>query len=77
MDVVGPLVGVDYLQIHHVPDDVVLVHDPVATKHVPGGPGNVERLTARVPLDQANLVRDEVAVLVLEAADPEASLQPN
>ena len=48
--VVGALVRVDGLQVHHVPDDVVLVRDTVAAEHLPRRPGDVDRLHAGVPL---------------------------
>ena len=33
--VMRALIRVDRFQVHHVPDHVVLVHDPIATVHVP------------------------------------------
>ena len=51
------LVGVDGLQVHDVADDVVLVRDAVAAQHVAGVAGDVQRLAARVALDQRDHLR--------------------
>ena len=45
-------IRVDGLEVHAVPDDVVLVADAVAAEHVAALTGDVERLSARVPLDE-------------------------
>ena len=51
------LVGVDGLQVHDVPDDVVLVLDAVAAEHVAAGARNVQRFAARVALQQRDHLR--------------------
>ena len=43
-------VGVDGLEVHDVPDDVVLVADTVAAQHVPALSGNGEGLPTVVTL---------------------------
>lgn len=48
------LVGVHSLQIHHMPHNVVLVTDAVATQHVPAAACNVQRLAAGVTLQEAD-----------------------
>ena len=57
VDVVRALVGVDGLEVHHVPDDVVLIAHPVPPEHVPALPGDGERLAAVVPLQDGNHLR--------------------
>lgn len=57
VDVVRALVGVDGLQVHDVPDDVVLVLDAVAAEHVAAGARNVQRFAARVALQQRDHLR--------------------
>ena len=44
MDVVGSLVGIHDLEIHHVAHDAKLVGDSVAAEHVARQPGDFERL---------------------------------
>ena len=51
VDIVGALIGVHRFQVQHVPDNTVLVNDPVAAKHVPKLPSNVERLAIVIALD--------------------------
>ena len=43
--VVRPLVRVDRLEVHRVPDHVVLVRDAVAAEHVAARARNLERLS--------------------------------
>ena len=57
VDVVGAFVGIDRLQVHDVADDVVLVRDAVASQHVTALARNVQRLAARVALQQRNHLR--------------------
>ena len=74
MDVVGALVGVDHLQVHHVADDAELVGDAVAAEHVARHARHVERLAAGVALhDRGDL--DRGGALVLHAAEAQAALQ--
>ena len=51
MDIVRALVGVHGLQVHHVANDVVVVHDAVAAVNVPREARDLERLAARVALE--------------------------
>ena len=50
VNVVRAFVGVDSLEVHDMPNDVVLVGDPVPAQHVAARPGNVQRLSAVVSL---------------------------
>jgi hypothetical protein len=64
VDVVRALVGVDGLEIEHVPDHVELVDDPVAAVHVARHPGDLERLAARVALHDRRDLRRRLAVVL-------------
>ena len=57
-----------------LPDDVVLVADPVAAEHVAALPRDGERLAAVVPLQDGDHLGDELALL-LEAAQLQAGVQ--
>ena len=57
MNIVGALVRVDGLQVHDVPDDVVVVADAVTSEHVSRRPGDVQRLAAVVSLQNGHLRR--------------------
>jgi len=48
MNVMGSLVGVDSLQVHDVPDDVVLILDAIASQNVTSVTGNVQGLATVV-----------------------------
>lgn len=74
MDVMGALISVDGLQVHHVPDHMVLISDPIPAQHVPAVSGNLQRLPTRVPLDQGNLVRAPLAC-ILETSNLDAALE--
>ena len=50
-------VRVDGLEVHAVPDDVVLVADAVSAQHVAALAGDLERLAARVALDERDHLR--------------------
>lgn len=50
MNVVRAFVGIDGLEVHDMPDDVVLVRDSVPAQHVAARPDNVQRLAAVVAL---------------------------
>src|SRR3954470_18491833 len=63
MDVMGPLIGVDRLEIDHVADDVELVRDAVAAMHVARHPGDVQRLAAIVALHQGDRRNPDAAAL--------------
>lgn len=52
MNIMGTLVGVDGLEVHHVTDHMELVADAVTAMHVAGGTGDLQRLTAGVTLDE-------------------------
>jgi len=52
MDVMGALVGVDRLQVHHVTHHMVLVDDAVGAVHIPRGTRNLQRLAAVVALEE-------------------------
>ena len=74
MDVVRPLVRVDRLEVHDVPNHVILIGNPVPAEHVTRLARDLERLAARVPLDQRDHLGGRLA-LVLKAAHLEARLQ--
>src|SRR6266481_1166879 len=74
MNVVRAFIGVDRLEIHHVADDVILVRDAIAAVHVPGDPGDVERLAAIVALQQRDHLRRR-ASFVLEPTQPQAGVE--
>src|SRR5262249_12161882 len=71
VDVVRPLVGVDRLEIHHVPDDRVLVHDAGGAQDVAPEPGAVERHLHVVHLRHRDLLRSQLT-RVLEPAELQA-----
>src|SRR5271170_5674699 len=50
MNVVGSLVGIHGLEIHHVADHVVFVDDAVAAVHVAGHARDVQRLAGGIAL---------------------------
>ena len=52
MHVMRALVGVNHLKIDHVSHNGVLIGNTIATQHIPGHPGHVQRLAAGVALDQ-------------------------
>lgn len=64
MDIVRAFVRVDGLEVHDVADDVVLVADAVASEHVPGLPRNVQRLPARVALDERDHLGGGAALIL-------------
>src|SRR5207247_10484315 len=71
VDVVGAFVGVDRLQIHHVPDDRLLVDDARRAQDVAGHARRVEGHLDIVPLRQGELLGPRLA-LVLELAQAQA-----
>src|SRR5438445_8281906 len=74
VDVVRALVGVDHLQVDDVADDAELVGNPVAAEHVARSTCDIQRLAARVALqDRGDLGRS--AALVLHATQAQAALQ--
>src|SRR3954471_4310630 len=75
VDVVRALVSVDGLQIDQMADDVKLVMDAVAAMHIAREAGDIERLSAIVALQQRDRLR-RTAFLVLQAAEPQAGVQP-
>src|SRR5688572_10582458 len=54
VDVVRAFVGVDRLEVHHVADYVELVGDAVAAVHVAARTRDLERLAARIALQQGH-----------------------
>lgn len=76
MYVVRALISVDSLQVHHMPDHMILVRNTVAPQHVPAIPHNLQRLSARIPFDQGNLLGLPLA-RVLQAANTQAGLEGN
>ena len=50
------LIGVDHFQVRHVAHNRVVIRDAVAAEHVPSTAGNIQRLTAGIPLDEADEV---------------------
>ena len=74
MDVVRAFVGVHDLEVYEVAGHAEFVGDAVAAHHVARHAGNVERLAARIALeDRCDL--DRRAALVLHAAESQARLQ--
>src|SRR5882672_2477462 len=71
VDIVGALVRVHRLQVHHVPDDRVLVHDARRAQDVPREARAIERHLHVVHLGHRDLLRPHAA-LVLELAEPKA-----
>ena len=43
-------IGVDRLQIQHMPDDVILICHAIAAMHVASDPRNIQRLAAIIAL---------------------------
>ena len=74
MNIVGALVCVHCLQVHDVPDHVVLVADPVPSQHVPALPCDRQGLAAVVPLQQGDHLGHHLALL-LETAKLEAGVK--
>lgn len=74
MDVVCALVGIDRLQVHHMPNDVVLIADTIPTEHIPTLSGNSESLSTVVALDERNHFRGDF-IGILETADLETGLE--
>lgn len=48
------LIGVHSLQVHGMPDHVVLVRNPIPPKHISGLASNVQGLPTVIPLQQGN-----------------------
>merc|ERR1719270_1287011 len=70
----GSLVSVDGLEVHHVPDDVILVADSVTPEHVPALPGDGQGLSAVVPLQDGDHLRHQLPLL-LESPELEAAVE--
>src|SRR5262245_39958688 len=68
MDVMRALIGVDRLEIHHVPDHRIFVDDAVAAMHVARGSSDVERFAGRVALEDRDHLRRCLA-LILQSAE--------
>ena len=75
MDIVSAFVRVDGLEVHDVPDDVVLVGDSIAAQHVAARAGNVQRFAARVALQQRNHFRS--GPIQTENTSVRVLLEPN
>src|SRR6266446_9613533 len=71
VDIVGALVSIDRLEVHHVADDGMLVHDACGAQDVAGHAGAVEGHLDIVHLGHGDLLRPRLA-LVLELAEPQA-----
>ena len=56
MDIMRPFIDVHDLQIHHVTHHRVVVRDAITAQHISRRAGNIERLTTRVSLDEADEV---------------------
>lgn len=52
VNIVRALVGVHCFEIHHMADDMVFVRDTIAAVDVACGPGDVQRLSTIVALEQ-------------------------
>src|SRR5690606_38372895 len=67
VDLVGAFVGVDGLQVGHVPEDRVFEGDAVAAQHAPGEAGYFEGVAGVVHLPEADLGGGEGAVVLAAA----------
>ena len=66
MHVIGPLVGLDALEVAQVPKRLIRAEDPNAPENLSRGTGNLERRIDVVPLRQGNLhMRGSVGLLQL------------
>merc|ERR1719370_2343218 len=74
MNIMGALVRVHRLQVHDVPDHMVLVANPVPSQHVPALTCDRQGLAAVVPLQQGDHLRHHLALL-LETAKLEAGVE--
>ena len=63
VNVMGALVCVHCLQIHHMPDHMILVADAVAPQHVPAFTCDGQSLSTVVPLKQGDHLRHHLALL--------------
>ena len=54
MDVMRTFVGIHHFKVRHVTHNRVVIRDAVAAEHVPSTAGNIQRLTAGIPLDEAD-----------------------
>mmetsp|Transcript_144725 Transcript_144725/g.204723 ORF Transcript_144725/g.204723 Transcript_144725/m.204723 type:complete len:211 (+) Transcript_144725:199-831(+) len=70
-------VSVDDFQVHHVTNDVVLIHNPVASKHISGCSRNIESFSARISFDYRNSIRNKLAMFVSKAANSKTRLLSN
>ncbi len=68
------LIGVHRLKVHHVPNDLEFLGNPVAAVHVAGVAGDVEGLAAVVALNQRDHFRRRLR-LVHQPANPQRRLQ--
>ena len=74
VNIMCALVGVHCLQIHHMPDHMILVADAVAPQHVPALTCNGQSLSAVVPLQQGDHLGHHLS-LFLQTTKLEARMQ--
>lgn len=70
----GAFIGVDCLKIHNMSDDVIFVRDTVAAVHVARAACYVQRLAARIALNQRDRLGRELAI-VEQLSSAQAGLQ--
>jgi len=64
MYVIGSLIGIHGLQIDGVPQDMILLSDPVPAHHLPGIPRDLNRLHAIVPLQHRDHLHRQLPPLL-------------
>lgn len=74
MDVMSTFIGVHRLQVHDMPDHVILIRNPIPPKHVSGLASNVQGLPTVIPLQQRDHFRGGL-VLILQAAELQAGME--
>ena len=74
MDIMGALIGVDRLEVAHVPHDLEFLGNAVTAMHVASHARNIQRLAAIVALDDGDHFRCRIC-LVHQSAHPQGALQ--
>merc|ERR1719174_2045572 len=64
MDILRAFVSVHSLQIDHVPDHLILIHNAIAAQHVPALSGDVKGLPARISLQHGDDVGMQLVFLL-------------
>ena len=74
MDIVSALVGVHGLEVHDVPDDMILVRDAVAAMHVPCHTSYFQSLTAVISFHHRDVL-DRAIIIIHQTAYSKRALQ--